>query len=160
MLREARSVQTNTGDKYREARPREAKFVQTNTEDRYKKTRPKEAKYVQTNIGDKYKKTRKNIGRNIENQLVSDEDPTRQKISSKGSIKKIDERSSIKINSIKNIISIKALIKPLKKRKKLIIRPPKPLSKDGARMLSIKDINNKIIIFKTYYEAVNDPVYS
>ena len=70
------------------------------------------------------------------------------------------ERSSIKINSTGNIIPIKALIKLLKKRKKLIIRPPKPLNKDGVRILSIKNINNKIIIFKTYYKAVNNLVYS
>ena len=70
------------------------------------------------------------------------------------------ERSLIEIDSIRGIIPIKTLIKLLEKRKKFIIRPPKPLSKDGVRMLSIKDISNKIIIFKTYYEAVNDPVYS
>ena len=70
------------------------------------------------------------------------------------------ERSSIEINSIKNIISTKTLIKPLRKRRKLIIRPLKPLSKDGARMFSIKGINNRIIILKTYYKAVNNLVYN
>ena len=69
------------------------------------------------------------------------------------------ERSSIKVDSIKNIISAKALIKLLKKRRRLIIRPLKFLSKNGARMLSIKGINNKITIFKTYYKAVNNTVY-
>ena len=69
------------------------------------------------------------------------------------------ERSSMEVDSVKNIVPARALIKSLKKRKKLIIRPLKPLNKDGARMLSMKGVNNKIIIFKTYYKAVNDPVY-
>ena len=83
-----------------------------------------------------------------------------QKTSSKGPIKEIGERSSIKINSIKNIIFIKTLIKLLEKRKKLIIRPLKSLNKDGVRMLFIKNINNKIIIFKIYYKVVNNLVYN
>ena len=51
------------------------------------------------------------------------------------------------------------LVESPEKRRKLIIHPPKPLGEDGARMLSIKGINNRIIIPKTYDEAVNDPVY-
>ena len=69
------------------------------------------------------------------------------------------ERSSIKVNSIGNIISARTLIEFLEKRRKFIIRPLKPLSKDGARMFFIKDINNKIIIFKIYYKVVNDLIY-
>ena len=90
---------------------------------------------------------------------MSDEDPTGQKTSSRGPIKKIGERSSMKVDSTKGIIPAKTLVKPSEKRKKLIIRPPKPLSKDGVRILSIKDISNRIIIPKTYYKAVNNPVY-
>ena len=140
MFREVRSVQTNTGDRYREARPRKIKYVQTDAEDRHRKAK-------------------ENTGRNIENQPVSDEDSTGQKTSSRGPIKEIGERSSIEVDSIRNIIPIKTLIKLLEKRRKLIIRPSKPLNKDGVRMFSIKSINNKIIIFKTYYKAVNNPVY-
>ena len=90
---------------------------------------------------------------------MSDEDPTGQKTSSEGPIREMGERSSMEINSVRSIIPAKALVEPLKKRKRLIIRPPKPLSEDGARMLSVKGISNRIIIPKTYYEAVNDPVY-
>ena len=50
-------------------------------------------------------------------------------------------------------------MKLLEKRRRFIIRPLKPLSKDGVKMLFIKNINNKIIIFKIYYKAVNNPVY-
>ena len=159
MPRKIRSVQTNTGDKYRETRPRKAKSVQTNIEDRYREAKSKEVKYVQTNIGDRYKETKENIGRDIESQLVSDEDLTGQKTSSKGFIRKMGERSSIEVNSAENIILTKALIEFLEKRKRFIIRPPKPLSKDGVKMFFIKDINNEIIIFKTYYKAVNDLIY-
>ena len=84
----------------------------------------------------------------------------RQKTSSRGPIRKISERSSIEVNSIKNIIPAKTLMKLLKKRKKLIIRSLKSLNKDGVRILFIKDINNKIIIVKTYYKIVNNLVYS
>ena len=70
------------------------------------------------------------------------------------------ERNSIEVDLVRNIVSAKALVKLLEKRKRFIIRPPKPLSEDGARMLSMKGINNKIIIFKIYYKAVNNPVYS
>ena len=90
---------------------------------------------------------------------MSDEDPTKQKTSFRSPIRKMGERSSIKVNSIKGIIFVRALVELLKKRRKFIIRPLKPLSKDGAKMLFIKDISNKIIIFKIYYEVVNDPVY-
>ena len=138
---------------------REVRFVQTNIGDRYREARPKKARYIQINIGDKYREARENIGRNIESQLISDEDLTRQKTSFRGPIEKIGERNSIKINSIRNIIPTRALVEFLKKRKRFIIRPLKPLNKDGARILSIKNINNKIIIFKTYYKAVNDLVY-
>ena len=65
----------------------------------------------------------------------------------------------MEIDSIGGIISVKTLIISLKKRRRLIIRPLKPLNKDGVRMFSIKDVNNGIIIFKTYYKAVNDLVY-
>ena len=90
---------------------------------------------------------------------MSDEDLTGQKTSSKGPIREIGERNSIKVDSIGDIIPARTLIKFLEKRKKLIIRPPKPLSKDGVRIFFIKNINNKIIIFKTYYKAVNNLVY-
>ena len=65
----------------------------------------------------------------------------------------------MEVDSTEGVVSIKALVKSLEKRKKFIIRPSKPLSKDGVRILSIKDINNRIIIPKIYYKAVNNPVY-
>ena len=72
----------------------------------------------------------------------------------------MSERNSIKINSIKNTIFTRTLIEFLEKRRRLIIRSLKLLSKNGVKMFFIKSVSNGIIIFKTYYEAVNNPVYS
>ena len=143
-----------------EEMPREARSVQTNAGDRHREARPREARYVQTDAGDRHKKARENTGRGVESQPVNDEDPTRQKTSSKGPTRKIGERSSMEVDSTKGIIPARALIEPPEKRKKLTIRPPKPPSEDGARILSIKGVSNGIIIPKTYYKAVNDPVYN
>ena len=157
--REARSVQTDAGDRHREARPREARSVQTDTGDRHREAKPREARYVQTDAGDRHREAKENTGRGIESQPVSDEDPTGQKTSSRGPIKEIGERSSIEVNSAGGVISTRALIEFSEKRRKLIIRPSKPLSKDGVRMFFMKGISNGIIILKTYYKAVNNPVY-
>ena len=90
---------------------------------------------------------------------MSDEDPTGQKTSSGGPIREMGERSSMEVDSVGGVVPARALVESLEKRRRFIIRPLKPLSEDGVRMLFIKGVSNGIIIFKTYYEVVNDLVY-
>ena len=56
--------------------PREARSVQTNAGDRHREARPKEARYVQTDAGNRHRKTKENTEKNIESQLINDENPT------------------------------------------------------------------------------------